>query len=403
MSRPSRRIAILGSTGSIGQQALEVARALPGELHVIGLAAGHQIERLAAQVAEFRPRYVSCAALVSSDRFAPARVLPPEELVAQDDVDLVLVATVGGAGIRPTLAALGAGKLVALANKEVLVVAGAVVTRVAEEHGGVLLPVDSEHSAIWQCLVGEDRPDRWTKRSCPLALWERARVRGIVLTASGGAFRDRDPAALDDVTPAEALKHPNWQMGPKVTVDCATLMNKGFEVIEAHWLFGLPDDRIDVVMHRESVVHSLVEFVDGSVKAQLGPPDMRLPIQYALTYPQRRPAAWPRLDLVHHGRLTFQALDEGRYPCFQLAREAARQGGTFPGVLSGADEAAVERFIRGEIRFTDIPRLVEGALAAHRGIAVPTLDELLAAEREGRDRCSAGQPRSSAASASRSR
>jgi len=259
---------------------------------------------------------------------------------------------------------------VALANKEVLVMAGHVVTRAAEEGGGELRPVDSEHSAIWQCLWGEDI----------------AAVEKLILTASGGAFRDLAPRELEGVTPHQALRHRTWDMGRKVTVDSATLMNKGFEAIEARWLFNVPMERIEIVMHRESIVHSLVEFTDGSVKAQLGEPDMRLPIQCALSYPERVACdAVPRLNLVRAKALHFEAPDLGRYPCLRLALESGAKGGTWPAVLAAADELAVDRFMRGEIGFTDIARVVDGVLSKHAGVADPSLDDVLQADRWARE------------------
>ncbi len=365
-----KRLVILGSTGSIGQQALDVARRLPDEIEVLGLAAGRNTDLLARQIAEHHARYYSAESPIPSDAALGAVRLSLNELAGLPDADLVLVATVGSIGLAPTLAAIHAGTPVALANKEVLVVAGEVVAEEARAEGVPLLPVDSEHNALWQCLEGE----------APLGTWSPdSKVARLILTASGGAFRDRPLDTLGAVTPAEALAHPNWQMGPKVTVDSATLLNKGFEVIEACWLFGLPYDRIDVVMHRQSMVHSLVEFVDGSLKAQLGPPDMRLPIQYALTYPQRRPSPVARLDLAALGGLTFGPLDEARYPCFRLARSAAEAGGTYPAALSGADESAVDLFLKGAIGFPDIARLIEQVLAEHRSTTSPGLGDCVAA------------------------
>jgi 1-deoxy-D-xylulose-5-phosphate reductoisomerase len=292
---------------------------------------------------------------------------PMEQMAARPDVDVVLVATSGRAGLGPTLAALEAGKAVALANKEALVVGGRAV-REALSHGGELRPVDSEHSAIWQCLWGE-APEAVAK---------------LTLTASGGAFRDYDLEALDRVTPEEALRHPTWRMGPKVTIDSATLFNKGMEAIEARWLFDVPLDRVDIVQHRESIVHSLVTFTDGSVKAQLGEPDMRLPIQCALTYPDRgQMPALPPLDLAKHGALHFGAIDERRFPALGLALEAGRRDDTSAAALSGADEAAVEHFLAGRCRFTDIARLLERTLDAHRPVRDPRLEDLLAAEEWG--------------------
>ena len=366
-------LAILGSTGSIGQQALDVVRALPGRFRVAALAAGGNVGLLRRQVEEFAPRAVWArpgheAEMLARD-IGRGRWQPMAEMATRPDVDVVLVATSGGAGLEPTLAALDAGRAVALANKEVLIVGGPVVRAALDAGGGELRPVDSEHSAIWQCLWGE----------APEA------VDRLTLTASGGAFRDLDAGALERVTPAQALDHPTWRMGPKVTVDSATLFNKGLEAIEARWLFDIPLDRIDVVQHRESVVHSLVTFVDGSVKAQLGEPDMRLPIQCALTHPQRAPAQLaPPLDLAARGSLTFGHVDGERFPALAVALDAGRREGTFAAALSGADEAAVEHFLAGRCRFTEIPQLLRRALDGHRSHEQPGLDELLAAEAWGR-------------------
>ncbi|MBF6599937.1 MAG: 1-deoxy-D-xylulose-5-phosphate reductoisomerase [Dehalococcoidia bacterium] len=368
-------VAVLGSTGSIGRQTLDVIRGLPGRFRVVALAGGSNHTLLEDQAREFRPELIWCQA---SERHMDlknaagrrTRWAPMEEMAAHDDVELVLTGTSGRAGLAPTLAALRRGKSVALANKEVLVMAGAVVTRAAEEHGAELRPVDSEHSAIWQCLWGEDA----------------SAISKLVLTASGGAFRDLPARDLERVTPQQALRHPTWDMGRKITVDSATLMNKGFEAIEARWLFDVPMERIEIVMHRESIVHSLVEFCDGSVKAQLGEPDMRLPIRCALCYPERVASeSPPRLNLARMQALNFGEPDLGRYPCLRLALEAGTKGGTWPAVLAAADEVAVEQFMRGEIRFTDIARAVDAALSAHTGTADPSLDEILDADAWARE------------------
>ena len=370
---PSRPLglAVLGSTGSIGRQTLEVVRTLGDRFNVVALAAGLNVTLLEEQAREFRPRFVYAEresdylyGRISGGEL-PCRWATMEEMASHRDVDLVVVATAGSAGLAPSLAALGAGKPVALANKEVLVMAGHLLTGEAARHGGELRPIDSEHSAVWQCLWGE-RPET---------------VERIVLTASGGPFRDTPLEELARVTAEEALRHPNWQMGQRVTVDSATLLNKGLECIEARWLFDVPLERIEVVLHRESIVHSLVEFRDGSVKAQLGVPDMRLPIQCALTYPERLPgSAVPRLDLKRIGTLTFAAADKRRFPCLGLALEAGRRGGTYPAVLAAADEVAVQHFLAGHLRFLDIGRAVEEALGAHSGVADPSLEDVLAAD-----------------------
>ncbi len=364
------RLVVLGSTGSIGRQTLDVVRSLPGRFTVIGLAAGANVTLLEEQTREFHPRMIRCdrEGEYLRDRTSAAWTTM-EEMASHPDVDLVVVATVGATGLAPTLAALRAGKTVALANKEVLVIAGQLITAEANRHKAELRPIDSEHSAIWQCLWGEQPHS----------------VRRIILTASGGPFRDTPPEELDRVTAEQALRHPNWQMGQKITVDSATLLNKGLECIEARWLFDVPLDRIDVLLHRESIVHSLVEFRDGSVKAQLGIPDMRLPIQCALTYPERvTSTAVPHLDLRHIGALNFGTPDMRRYPCLSLALEAGRRGGTFPAVLCAADEVAIQHFLAGHLRFTHIARVIEDALAAHPGAANPTLDDILAADASAR-------------------
>jgi len=370
------RVAVLGSTGSVGQQALDVVRALPDRFCVTAIGAGSNVGLLRRQVQEFRPAAVWARPGVDADALArelgDAAWQPLDVMAAREDVDLVVVATSGLAGMAPTLAALAAGKPVAIANKEVLVVGGHAVRTLLEEHrarGADLRPVDSEHSAIWQCLWGE----------------APGSIDRLTLTASGGSFRDHDLAALEHVTPAEALNHPTWQMGAKITVDSATLFNKGLEAIEARWLFDIPLDRIDVLQHRESVVHSMVTFIDGSVKAQLGEPDMRLPIQVAIGYPDRLPARpAPELDLAKRGSLTFSAVDERRFPALIAVLEAGRRNDTSAAALSGADESAVAHFLAGRCRFTDIARLLERALDRHTPTARPELEHLLEAERWGR-------------------
>ncbi len=369
MDNPVIRVAVLGSTGSIGSQALDVIRRLAGQIEVVALAAGQNTASLARQVDEFRPRYAWSAAdspdLNAAIEHAGSRILSMDEMATAPDVDVVLVATAGAAGLTPTLRALAAGRSVALANKEVLVMAGHLVRRAMIDGGGSLRPVDSEHSAIWQCLWGE----------------EAGSIRRIILTASGGAFRDLDGSALAAVSPEQALYHPTWKMGRKITVDSASLMNKGMETIEAMWLFDVPMEKVEVVLHRESIVHSLVEFTDGSVKAQLGLPDMRLPIQCALTYPGRGPVSFsPPLDLAASGTLNFGRPDMERYPCLKLAMDAGRTGGTMPAVMAAADEIAVERFLRGEVGFLDIPAIIEEAMEHHTPVFEPSLDVVLAAD-----------------------
>ena len=366
----TKKLVILGSTGSIGQQTLDVVRGLPDRFQVLGLAAGRNATLLEDQAREFHPRLVwseqdeAREALTAATR-PKARWTPLEEQAAHPDADIVIVGTVGRTGLMPTLAALRAGKAVVLANKEVLVMAGAIVTQAAAQGGGELRPVDSEHSAIWQCLWGE----------------KKAAIARVILTASGGAFRDYTSEQLAHVTPDEALRHPTWQMGRKITIDCATLINKGFEAIEARWLFDVPLERIEVVLHRESVIHSFVEFVDGSVKAQLGEPDMRLPIRIALGYPERMPSpAMSPIDLARIGTLHFASPDFRRLPALALALKAGRKGGTYPAALAAADEVAVAHFLAGHLGFTDIPGLLDDTLSAHDGAADTDLEAVLAAD-----------------------
>jgi 1-deoxy-D-xylulose-5-phosphate reductoisomerase len=358
-----KRIALLGSTGSIGRQTLEVVRWHPDEFQVHALVAARPSDVFLGQVREFQPRIACLTSEDGADRLI--------DIACDSDVDVVVVATSGTVGFRPTIAALNAGKPVALANKETLIMAGHLVTAAAAASGAQLLPIDSEHSAIWQCLQGEQ----------PYA----ERVQRLLLTASGGAFRDRPAESLTGVTPAEALQHPTWSMGPKITIDSATLMNKGLEVIEAHWLFGLPFDSIDVIIHHQSVVHSLVEFVDGSVKAQLGMPDMRLPIQYALAHPRRLAAPADRLDLAAVGKLTFERVDRQKYPGLDLAYAAGRSGGTYPTVLNAANEEAVALFLDNALGFTRIADLISAALEAHHPSPQPSLEQVVEADAWARD------------------
>ena len=364
-----KKIVVLGCTGSIGCQTLDIVRAFSEEFQVVGLAAGSNHDLFRQQIGEFRPRYIYC--IDPPHSLAPQSVfMPMEEMVCLPDVDVVMAATTGAAGLVPTINALKAGKRVALSNKEPIVIAGALLKEYERSHGGAILPVDSEPSAIWQCLQGES-----------------GEVRRLIITASGGPFRTLPLDDLSKVTPQEALRHPTWQMGPKITIDSATLMNKAFEVIESHWLFDVPWENIEVVVHPQSTIHSMVEFVDGSVKAQLGPPSMRLPIQYALFHPERRhtpdDSLIPRLDTSIVQTLDFQPLEPERYPCFNLALDAARRGHTYPAVLSAADEVAVNAFLKGKIRFTDIHRVVEMVVGAHTVGKGETLEELLAADEWG--------------------
>lgn len=370
-----KRLAILGSTGSIGRQTLEVVRALPEHFRVLGLGAGKNIDLLAEQVKEFRPEFVSCAASGDDEETknrliaAGCKFLSPEEMACHPDTDIVVVATSGTAGLGAVLAAVQNNKTIALSNKESLVAAGEIIIAAAEKSGARILPVDSEHSAIWQCLNGEKQA-----------------ARRIILTASGGPFKDYSKAQMAGITVAQALKHPSWQMGKKVTVDSATLMNKGLEVIEARWLFNMPVDNITVLIHPRSIVHSMVEFVDGSVKAQLSCPDMRLPIQYALSYPDRLAnPTLPAIDWSNFTDLTFERPDTDRFPCLRLAIEAGREGGTCPAVLCAADEAAVDLFLSGRTGFIDIARLVERVLEQHRKVTHPSLEEIMAADAWARE------------------
>ena len=377
-------IALLGSTGSIGRMTLEVVASLGPPWRVVAMAANRQVELLAKQVAASGAKTVAVADSSAADRLTralprgctPEVLLGPEGLVAvaaATDVDTVVSAVVGSAGLGAALAAVRAGKRLALANKESLVMAGELVMAEARAAGAQVLPVDSEHSAIFQAM----------------AAGRRGEVRRVVLTASGGPFYRRFESHAA-VTAEEALDHPTWSMGPKITIDSATLMNKALEIIEAHHLFGLGPQEIQVVIHPESTVHSLVEFVDGSVIAQLSPPDMRMPIQYALTYPERRPAPWPRLDLAMLGRLQFETPDLERFPALALGFEVIRRGGTAGAALAGADEVAVAAFLGRRIKFTDIVPVVEHVLAAHPWTAHPTLEDILAADawaREEATRC----------------
>jgi 1-deoxy-D-xylulose-5-phosphate reductoisomerase len=366
-----KKIAILGSTGSIGQQTLDVIRALPDELRVLALTGNKNLELMERQIKEFQPK-MFCSS-VKPDIGYGGEFLSVEEIASHPEVDLVVVATAGKAGLSPTLAALRAGKTVALANKEVLVMAGEIIIREARLHRAQILPIDSEHSAIWQCLEGEEnKPQR------------------LFLTASGGPFYHYSQSQLAEVTPEQALQHPVWKMGKKVTIDSATLINKGLEAIEAHWLFSFPFDSIEILMHPQSIVHSLVEFMDGSLKAQLSWPDMRLPIQYALSHPRRWPnSELPRLDWNKISSLDFEPIDYERFPCLKLAMDAGKSGGTYPAVLCAADEVAVELFLSHRISFTDIAKIVQQTLEQHRTISQPSLEEILAADDWARE-CATG-------------
>jgi 1-deoxy-D-xylulose-5-phosphate reductoisomerase len=372
-----RRLAILGSTGSVGVQALDVVARFPDRFEVVALAAGRNVERLAEQARRFRPRLVAVADVGAAGALralvpAGTEVRGGDEAVvaaaAHPDVDFVLAAISGGAGLRSTAAAVEAGKDVGLANKESLVLAGELMMRRAAERGGAILPVDSEHSAIHQSLRGHNH----------------AEVRRLILTASGGPLRSVAAGELSGVTPERALKHPTWTMGDKITIDSATLMNKGLEVIEARWLFDVEPARIDIVVHPESIVHSMVEYIDGSIVAQLGISDMRGPISYAMGHPERLPLDLPPLDLARLGQLSFEEPDPVRFPAYRLAYRALELGGTAPAVLSGADEAAVAAFLGGRCRFTDIARLCAEVLEAHPVERLDSVEQALAASDWGR-------------------
>ena len=376
MKRPTN-IAILGSTGSIGRSSLDVIEAHPDRFRVTYLTAHRNIEVLSEQVRRFKPRAVVVTDVALAEQLrewvnGTTEVLCGSQalldIVARPDVDIVISALVGFAGLHPTLRAIEAGKDIALANKETLVVGGELVMSKVRQHNVRLLPVDSEHSAILQCLQGEDIHS----------------VSRLILTASGGPFLHTPREEMDAITPARALKHPTWTMGSKITIDSATLMNKGLELIEAHWLFGLPAERIEVIVHPQSIIHSMVEFVDGSVKAQLGIPDMKLPIQYALTYPERPPSTFQRVDFASLALLTFQNPDMERFPCLSLAFRAMREGGTTPAVLNAANETAVQLFLEGRIGFTAIPALIAHAMDMLPSTGMLTLESIDRADRDAR-------------------
>lgn len=366
----SKRIAVLGSTGSVGRQALEVADHLGFE--VVGLAAGQNSALLAEQIAKYRPAWAVLAEEGPLIESAPTQLAYGHDAVAhfarRHDADIVVAAISGVAGLVPTWNAVMSGATVALANKESLVTAGELIMQTAVDSGATIISIDSEHSAIWQCLQGV----------------ATHHVQRLILTASGGPFRDWEHSRLQQVTLADALAHPTWKMGNKITIDSATLMNKGLEVIEAHWLFGTPYENIEVVIHPESIVHSLVELVDGSLLAQLSLPDMRLPIQLALTYPDRCATPWPRLNLWQAEKLTFAAPRQDDFPCLRLAVEAGQAGRSYPIVINAANEVAVQAFMSGAIGFMDIPRLVAKALEQHTAIDVMEMNTVLAVDSEAR-------------------
>jgi 1-deoxy-D-xylulose-5-phosphate reductoisomerase len=383
MEKPvSKRLAILGSTGSIGTQALDVVRQQPDLFAVEVLTAYNNSSLLIEQAIEFRPNVVVIGAEPLYQKVASAlepfdiKVYSGEESLVQvlemESIDMVLMALVGFAGLKPTLRAIEYGKPVAIANKETFVVAGELVTRLAQAKAVNLYPVDSEHSAIFQCLAGEFQNP----------------VEKIYLTASGGPFRGKDREYLSQVTKEAALKHPNWNMGCKISIDSATLMNKGLEVIEAKWLFGLQTSQIDVIVHPQSIIHSLVQFEDGSIKAQLGLPDMRLPIQYALAYPQRLKSEFPRFDFMQYPSFTFEKPDRETFRCLDLAYFALEKGGNMPCILNAANEIAVNLFLQDKIRFIDIPELIENCMAKSVYVASPSLDDYLSTDKETRQMAS---------------
>jgi len=375
-----KKIAILGSTGSIGRSTLQVVEKLSPAFEVVGLTAHQNYRELARQIKQFRPKM---AAIMDENFFLPLKKLipghstkllaGPEGVVAvagESGAPLVLSAIVGAAGLKPTLTAVQKGKDIALANKETLVMAGEVVARAAKKSGSKILPVDSEHCAVFQCLAGGG---------------DIREIHKILLTASGGPFRTLERKRFSKITLKRALNHPTWRMGPKITIDSATLMNKGLEVIEAHYLFGAPYEKIDIVIHPESIIHSMVEYIDGSVLAQLGTTDMQIPIQYALTYPARAKAPVKRLDLAGIGRLHFEAPDREKFPCVDLAYAAGKKGGTTPAVLNAANEVAVALFLKGKISFIQIPKIIAKVLGKHRPLTNANLDGILNADRWARE------------------
>ncbi len=373
MITSSKNISILGSTGSIGVNAINVVRSYPDLYKVRYMSAHSQADLLIEQALEFKPQAVSIGDARQFDKVKSAlpgtEVLQGREglldLAGRDDVDTMLNGLVGSAGMEPTIRSIEASVDIALSNKESLVMAGDYINRLLKKHDVKLYPVDSEHSAIWQCLVGENPDD----------------IKRLIVTGSGGPFRTLPLESFKDITVAQALKHPNWAMGRKITIDSATMMNKGLEVIEARWLFNLPAEKIDIVVHPQSIIHSMVELIDGSVKAQLGVPDMKIPIQYALSYPRHLKQDWEQLDLTKIGTLTFEAADLHKFRCIQLAFDALEQGGSMPVVLNVANEEAVYRFLAGDIPFTAIPEMITKAIDAHEYLEHPDLDDILALEK----------------------
>jgi 1-deoxy-D-xylulose-5-phosphate reductoisomerase len=372
-----KKVILLGSSGSIGESTCKVARALPEKMKLVGLGVAKSTDRMLEQAKEFGVKALAVSDLQAADKVKSrlsqgTQFYPGPEglarMVEETEADMVLVAIVGTAGLAPALAALRSGKDLAVASKEILVLAGSAVMTEAKKRKKQVLPVDSEHNAIFQCLVGANEKE----------------VRKVILTASGGPFRQSSVQAMEKVTLAQALKHPTWSMGQKITIDSATMFNKGLEMIEAHWLFGLPMRQVDVVVHPQSIVHSMVEFIDGSVLAQLSVTDMCFPIQYAVTYPERMPSGLPPLELAKLGTLSFEQPDEMRFPALRLAREAGEQGGTLPGVLNAANEVAVEAFLAERISFPRIWGMVEEVMKKHRTEKEPSLEAIIDADRWAR-------------------
>ena len=378
-----KRLAILGSTGSIGINTLDIVRQFPERFEIVGLTAGLNIRLLKQQILQFRPKLVSVLNHELSEALKRDLSREPVQIVhgvegliqvaAHPEVDHVVSAIVGAVGLIPTLSAIKTGKTIALANKESLVMAGKIVIEEAKRNHAQILPIDSEHSAIFQSLLGHRRQD----------------IHRLILTASGGPFLNFPAERLQEVTVKEALNHPRWEMGKKITIDSASLMNKGLEVIEAHWLFDVPVEKIAIQIHPQSVVHSMVEYVDGAIVAQMGITDMRIPISYALSFPQRLPLTLPRLDLFQKGGLTFFPPDEDRYPCLKLAYQSIKIGETMPAILNAADEVAVNAFIEGSLKFTEIPLLVRRVMEEHDVRPVHTVEDVLRADHWARERSKA--------------
>ena len=382
MDNITKKVCILGSTGSIGSNALNVIRSLKKfgyDIEVTYLTTNSQTDKLAEQVKEFSPKGIVILDAVKAKEFKDKYSFPDLEIITGEeglyditsryDYDLLISSLVGFAGLKPTIGAIKTGKTIALANKETLVVAGEMINKLLKENDTTLIPIDSEHSAILQCIVGEDT----------------ASVEKIILTASGGPFRTKSIEEMRKTSVKEALNHPNWNMGAKITIDSATLMNKGLEVIEAHWLFNISHEKIEVVVHPQSIIHSMVEFTDGSIKAQMGIPDMKIPIQYAITYPKRVKSDFTRLDFSKYNTLTFEEPDHEKFECLKLAFEVLKKGGTYPAVLNAANEVAVDLFIKEKIGFLDIPAIINKCLDSHENRNNFTLEDIIDIDRETRE------------------